>query len=102
MVPQIVPFDFGEDDVNSGEMVSATCTVSKGDLPLKIEWYLNEYKVETIQGVMTNRVNKKLSTLSIESVDAAHSGKYSCVASNKAGNATYSSYLHVNGTNDHW
>lgn len=40
---------------------------------------------------------KRGSILSIDSVSHAHAGKYTCVAKNKAGEATYSADLNVNG-----
>ncbi|KAI5642678.1 immunoglobulin domain-containing protein [Phthorimaea operculella] len=50
--PQIIPFEFGEDPVNAQEMVLVTCTVSKGDLPLRIEWYFNGKKVRSVAPVI--------------------------------------------------
>lgn len=98
MLPQIIPFDFGDEPINSGDMTSLMCTVSKGDLPVKISWMHNNKTINEADGISINKVNKKLSTLSIESVQAIHVGEYSCVATNKAGTTRYSSYLHVNGT----
>lgn len=98
VIPQIIPFEFGEDEINSGEAVSATCSISKGDLPINIIWLLKGKNVNLFSGIVTNRVNKRLSTLSIESVDASHAGEYTCLAMNKAGNVSFSAYLHVNGT----
>lgn len=50
-------------------------------------------------GIVISQVNKRLSTLSIESVQAEHVGEYTCVAKNRAGEGRHSSILHVNGTN---
>lgn len=36
--------------------------------------------------------------LSIESVDAVHTGEYMCIAENVAGEASYSTTLNVNGS----
>lgn len=97
MSPQISPFDFDENVVNSNELVSLTCSIKEGDLPLKITWMHNNRTVEDDFGISVVRVNKKISTLSIDSVQADHAGEYTCQAKNKAGIARHSAYLKVNG-----
>lgn len=100
VLPQILPFDFGDGPINTGDVASLTCSVNKGDLPLNITWLFNGTEVRySTHGVVTNLVNKRLSTLSIESVQASHAGSYSCKAQNKAGFALYDKDLYVNGTN---
>lgn len=94
----ITPFEFGEDSVNSDDMVTLMCTVGKGDFPIKINWYLNGLEVERYEGISTMRTNKRVSQLTIDQVQALHSGEYTCLASNDAGNASYSTSLRVNGT----
>lgn len=79
-------------------MSSLTCTVNKGDFPIEISWFLNNVSTSTIQGITTLRTNKRISQLSIDSVQAEHAGEFTCVAKNRAGMATYSTILHVNGT----
>lgn len=96
--PQILPFDFGDVPINSGEMTSATCSVSKGDLPLNITWIFNKQPINRIGGVTISLVNHRLSALSIESVQAEHAGNYTCIATNRAGTTSYSANLNVNGT----
>jgi hypothetical protein len=95
--PQILPFDFGDEQFNSGDMTSASCSISKGDLPLTIFWIFNGRTVDNGNGVVVSLVNKRLSTLSIESVQAENAGEYSCVATNAAGEGRQSSTLRVNG-----
>ncbi|XP_063932407.1 cell adhesion molecule Dscam1 isoform X12 [Zophobas morio] len=94
--PQIVHFDFGDEPVNSGDLVSVMCTVNKGDSPVEIKWFLNNASASTIHGVNVLRTNKRISQLSIDSVQADHSGEYTCSAKNPAGTVTYSAILHVN------
>ncbi|XP_076265900.1 Down syndrome cell adhesion molecule 1 isoform X30 [Rhynchophorus ferrugineus] len=93
--PQVTPFIFGEDMVNSGDMVSATCVVSKGDLPLNITWYFNGSVVDLSLGFSVGQMNKRMSSISIDSVDAVHSGEYTCVAENLAGRDRYTTSLKV-------
>lgn len=96
--PLVVPITFGESVVNSGDMVSVMCTVHKGDFPIELIWLLNNRTVDKIDGVSVMRTNKRISQLSIESVQAEHSGHYSCIAKNLAGSAEQSTNLNVNGT----
>lgn len=97
VLPQIVPFDFGEQSVNEMDMVSASCTVNKGDLPMDIYWTRNGGRIYTNDGLVVMRNNQRLSVLSIESVRARHIGNYSCVATNGGGATTASAMLMVNG-----
>ncbi|VEN53577.1 unnamed protein product [Callosobruchus maculatus] len=94
--PQILPFDFGEDSVNAGELASLQCSVHKGDLPMKIYWLHNNYSVADMEDILISKAGKKISTLSIDSVSAKHSGEYTCVAENEAGSSQYSARLNVN------
>ncbi|KAF2905043.1 hypothetical protein ILUMI_01126, partial [Ignelater luminosus] len=96
VVPQIMPFDFGEETMNAGDTVSAQCTITKGDLPMKINWYLNGKPVNVQEGIFTSYVGKRVSTLAIDSVRAEHSGEYTCSATNSAGSTNFTAYLNVN------
>lgn len=79
-------------------MSSLTCTVHKGDFPIDIDWTLNNRSVKFYQGISVMRTNKRISQLSIDSVQAEHAGEYICNAKNSAGTAKQSAHLHVNGT----
>lgn len=97
--PQIVPFDFGEEVINVLDMVSATCTVKKGDLPIQISWLHNGFRVMTNDGIVINRMGQRISTLSIESVRDRHRGNFTCVAKNDAGYTDLTVDLSVKGEN---
>lgn len=97
MSPEIHPFTFDE-TVNSGDIVSVQCLVSKGDTPLNISWTLNGRYVNNMDGIITGSMNQRNSILTIESAQAHHTGEYSCLAQNSVGIAKYASYLNVNGT----
>lgn len=97
MPPQILPFDFGEDSVNSEDVASLQCTVFKGDFPLNISWLHNNKSVDGENGILVSKNGKKVSTLTIESVGEEHSGLYTCFVQNRAGFFSYSTELHVNG-----
>ena len=100
----IVPFSFGEEEFNLDESVTATCSISKGDLPLHIWWSLSEsiesmeeYNISTNDGVVITKTGNKVSMLNIEAVKARHRGNYTCYARNKAGITKHSAYLAING-----
>lgn len=98
--PQIIPFTFGSEPINSGDMTSLTCTVQKGDLPMNISWTFNGNPInKNAEGISVIKTNKRISQLSIESVNAELAGEYNCVAENDAGVSSHSSTLYVNGTN---
>jgi Immunoglobulin domain len=104
VLPQIVPFTFGKDEIYFDESVTATCSVSFGDLPIKFWWTLSdsfeslsEYNISTNDGIVISKAGNKLSFLNIEAVKARHRGNYTCYAQNKAGTAKQSAYLAVNG-----
>lgn len=96
--PQIHQFDFGEEAINSGDTVMATCFVAKGDLPITIRWSINDKPIDKLDGVSTMNANKRASQITIESVQNYHIGEYKCLAENKAGVAEFSTFLKVNGT----
>ncbi|XP_045534730.1 Down syndrome cell adhesion molecule-like protein Dscam2 [Papilio machaon] len=96
--PQILPFEFGDEPANAGELASVTCAVNKGDQPLDISWTLNGHALRRNNdlGVTITNINKKTSILNIDSVSAIHRGLYYCVAKNVAGAANHSAVLEVN------
>jgi hypothetical protein len=97
VLPQIVPFDFGDEEINSMDMVSASCTVNKGDTPIEISWKFNNQTLRTNNGVLISRTSQRMSVLTIESVKHRHTGNYTCIAVNFAGMVQHTAVLSVNG-----
>lgn len=100
-----MPFSFGDEELNLDDAVSAVCTITKGDLPLKIWWTFKPddgsefpYNLTTGDGIMVTRNNEKLSVLSISSIKPRHRGTYQCVASNRANSTMFSAFLSINGS----
>ncbi|XP_026315583.1 Down syndrome cell adhesion molecule-like protein Dscam2 isoform X15 [Hyposmocoma kahamanoa] len=98
VAPQILPFEFGEEPANAGDMASISCAVSKGDLPLNITWMLNGQTISNNNkmGIVLTSINKKTSIMNVDSVSGIHRGTYHCVATNPAGTANHSAILEVN------
>ena len=95
--PKIVPFSFGTDPINEGEMAQLICFVQKGDEPLRISWSLKGDIVSSEPTITTTMIGTRTSMLMISSVGYRHSGIFTCHGSNKAGNQSYSAELRVNG-----
>lgn len=83
--------------MNVGDTGSLTCTILKGDIPLYINWLHDDRIVGNAFGISTVLLGKRISTLTIDAIQAEHSGKYTCIASNLAGSDKYTVHLAVNG-----
>jgi hypothetical protein len=94
--PQILPFMFGEESVNAGDVAAVQCTVVKGDFPIQISWLFNDTEVN-LDGVFVSKNSKRVAALTIEAVRAHHAGDYTCLARNAAGSANHTAVLRVNG-----
>lgn len=97
VLPHITPFEF-ESELNTGDNVQLNCHVSKGDIPLKITWSLNDEPIGTSLGITTLSIGSRTNLLNINSVDREHAGLYTCTASNKGGTASHSATLFIDGT----
>lgn len=97
VVPQLLPFTFGDETVNAGDMTAVQCTVVKGDSPIHIVWLFNGTELKSGDGVAVMTSGTRLSSLSIEVVRAENAGEYTCLARNAAGASNHTAYLHVNG-----
>lgn len=92
--PRITPFSFLT-DLHVGDRVGVQCFITKGDLPLVMEWRKDSGLLG--HDVSVQQYGHYTSSLSIESLSPQHAGVYTCVASNPAANVTHSSTLLVNG-----
>ena len=96
--PQVLPFGFGEETADMGDIASAICVVPKGDLPMDIRWSLNSAAiVHGKNGFSIVRYNVRTSSLNIDSLSSFHRGIFKCIATNKAGSSEYVAELQVNG-----
>lgn len=70
----------------------------KGDLPIRIAWYLNDDIIETVErGISVVMTSARINQLTIDAVTANHRGTFKCIAQNRAGSAEFSAELRVNG-----
>lgn len=96
--PHITPFSF-EEEPSMGDTVQVTCLVSKGDMPVTFSWLFNGAPIPLGTSINITPVGKKTSLLTIENVDQAHIGNFTCVVTNRAGITTQSAELLVKGMN---
>ena len=96
-LPEIVPFNFGDDPINQGDFVQLTCNVRRGDKPLSLTWSLKGDIISSDPVLTTTMIGQQTSMLMISAVDYQHSGVYTCRAENPAGITSYSAELFVNG-----
>lgn len=90
------PFEF-TNPVDAGDLATISCAVIKGDFPLRIFWTHNSYNITPVEGIVITRMSRRISQLTIDSVQASHSGEYVCTAKNRAGLARHTAILNVNG-----
>lgn len=83
--------------MNDQETIVATCSVTKGDVPLDIKWYFNGLLVLSgAKGAVLSH-SKRTTQLSIESVSHENQGNYTCIVKNQVGETNYTAALYVNG-----
>lgn len=102
VLPTIVPFTFGEEQINLDDSIMASCSIIKGDSPIKIWWRFDDdnvgYNLTSNDGVVITRTSQKISILAIDAVKGRHRGNYTCFASNKGGVSHHSAYLDIHGS----
>lgn len=83
-----------------GMSIQILCTLLSGDDPVTLYWLKDKISMNTdnLEGTDITSVGPRTSMLAIPSVEQSHSGEYTCVASNRAGQANHSVTLNVLGT----
>lgn len=62
---------------------------------MSITWTFEGKDLSTHTGIKTMKMTEQTSFLSIASVTGAHSGNYTCIARNRAGEDRYSTTLNI-------
>jgi hypothetical protein len=99
-----MPFSFGDEELNLDDAVSAFCTVTKGDLPLKLFWSFKRKGSETSvnlttgDGIYISKAGQRSISINIDAIKSHMVGTYQCVASNVGGSMNQSAYLSINGS----
>lgn len=94
--PVIEPFSF-QDGLAEGARTRTVCGVSRGDSPLVLRWLKDGDPLSPSLGANTSSIDPYTSILSIPSLSSAHSGEYTCVASNQASEVKFTASLQVKG-----
>lgn len=79
------------------ERLTLTCAVTKGDLPLTINWMINDDPAMNNERVKIMLVNAYTSILTIDSLQLGHSGNYSCIVQNEADRVSQSQLVIIQG-----
>ena len=94
--PKIQSFEF-TGVMDEGSFAQLSCVVTKGDEPLSLSWSFHGHNLTSGRGITISNIGSRISMLVIASVGHKHMGTYTCLASNKAGSASHSATLKVNG-----
>lgn len=96
--PEILPFTFPT-EVQEGQLLQVTCTVTTGDEPVTLQWYKDDMPLMSSPKFMINKVDSKMSFLILRAVSMEHTGTYTCLAFNPVGQQRSSAELWVKGNN---
>uniref|UniRef100_T1JJJ3 Ig-like domain-containing protein n=1 Tax=Strigamia maritima TaxID=126957 RepID=T1JJJ3_STRMM len=96
--PKIVHFAFQDDQFFKGMRAQIVCAVSQGDMPITFQWLKDGKSISTSMGITTRNYDEHANSLTIENVSSAHTGNYTCVASNRAAKVSHTAQLLVHGT----
>lgn len=79
--------------MNAGDFANIQCAVPVGDSPLNITWTYPDGRL----GITTTQIAERFNVLMIPMLTEMHVGNYTCHASNKAGVASHTAELTING-----
>ncbi|CAN7983549.1 unnamed protein product, partial [Ixodes pacificus] len=92
--PSIPPFQFPK-NLQVGQRISVTCTISVGDTPIQFAWLKDGSALSTASPNIRIVDNAEFSTLNIAPLTLDSAGNYTCSVSNKAGYTSYTAPLVV-------
>ena len=80
-----------------GMSAQTQCIVTEGDTPVDIRWTISSRVHSSMTGITIGKFGAKSSILQIDSIDASHSGNFTCTATNSAGSSSYMAHLTIVG-----
>jgi len=86
-----------EGDTTAGGSAQSMCYASAGDSPITFYWTHNNQSIDLHDDISVFKAGPRSSILSIENLQAQHSGTYVCRAENAAGQAVSSVQLNIQG-----
>lgn len=93
-----MPFTFGDEPAFPGDSNAVNCMITKGDLPLQIDWLMNGSPVQNVGfGINIVQFSPRLSTLNIAALEPKHRGQFECRATNEAGSTSATAELLLSG-----
>ncbi|XP_037801822.1 Down syndrome cell adhesion molecule-like protein Dscam2 [Penaeus monodon] len=94
--PRLAPMVFPA-GTRAGMRAQATCLVQEGDQPVSLSWTKDGQPIDPQLDVRFSQLDVFTSIIVIERATAAHSGNYTCAATNPARTATTTGPLTVSG-----
>lgn len=91
-----MPFAF-PGEVTALQRLQVLCSVTSGDDPLTLQWHKDTIPIVSSPDFMINNMGSKMSLLVLQDIDMRHTGRYTCIATNPVGQASYSTQLNVKG-----
>nr|XP_053626184.1 cell adhesion molecule Dscam2-like [Cherax quadricarinatus] len=92
--PRLAPLNFPV-GTRAGMQARATCLVQEGDRPLTHSWQKDGHPLDPRLNVRTSQLDTFTSILVIDRATAAHTGNYTCAATNAARTITTTARLTV-------
>lgn len=84
--------------LQEGNRAGITCQVVEGDLPINFKWEKQTPSGRNVElGAVSRRIDEYTSSLIIEKITPSHSGNYTCIAQNNAGEERLTVPVTVNG-----
>ena len=80
-----------------GMSAQIQCIVTEGDAPVDIRWTMSSKVHSSMTEITVTKISSKSSILLIDSIDASHTGNFTCTATNNAGSLNYTAQLTVVG-----
>lgn len=96
--PKIMPFSSLTNLLQEGNRAGITCQAVEGDLPINFRWEKSDPTGRPDElPVVPRRTDEYTSILTIEQLSRNHSGNYTCIAQNSAGEEKLVVPVTVNG-----